>query len=76
MLLMETSDTDLLLSSVEAARCRGVTEQHQRRERCLGIGPRHLKDSKSGRIMYEWSALVEWCEQNRRYLRWPGDQDQ
>lgn len=76
MLPMNTPDADLLLTSREAAQARGVTEQHQRRERCRGNGPPFLKDSETGSIWYEWSTLAEWCEQNRRYLRWPGEQTQ
>lgn len=74
MLAMETPVDDILLDPKEAARARGVSDQHQRKERCLGRGPRYMKDGKTGAIWYEWSELVRWAEEHNRRLRWPGEQ--
>lgn len=70
--IVETED--FLLSSAETAEAFGLAEQSPRRWRVTGNGPPYLKDSKSGRISYEWSALKRWAEQTNRRLRWFGEQ--
>lgn len=67
------ANTDILLSSIEAAQARGITEQRCRQERCRGEGPAFLRDSKTGNIWYPWSELVGWAEHHNRRLRWPGE---
>lgn len=76
MLQMETIDHDILLRPLQAAEARGVSDQHQRRERCHGDGPPFLKCARTGSIWYPWSGLVQWCEEHNRRLRWPGEEQQ
>lgn len=64
-------DVDLLLGSLETAQAFGLEPQTVRKWRVTDSGPRYLRDSQSGRILYPWSALVEFAERTNRRLRFP-----